>query len=244
MIIDGSFSKGLFSGNMSVLNQDGGFTIGYYENGQLRGEALLVHPDGSSAKGIYVNGELKETKKLSLASGEKLNTHPKDIGSAVNFLVKEYENDFKTINSEQKSISDNETFQVSYSDALNSLYSFPGAAYNRILPRRQSLGDTKHNEFTCGLLVTNNFTEVKKQYDNLCRQVSVCSITSLQKGKPMKLIAKIRPLVANPEEGRLASLFTVPVHNGIKNTALIRVMVEKNYDGNYQLTLDVISKWE
>ena len=85
--------------------------------------------------------------------------------------------------------------------------------------------------------------EIKKQYDNLCRQLTACTITSLQKKKVIKLVPKLKEQKLD-DNGRTASLFNVPVYNGKTNTPIIRVTIEKRYDDSYQLTLDIIPKWE
>ncbi|HLG39439.1 MAG TPA: hypothetical protein VI461_07215, partial [Chitinophagaceae bacterium] len=239
-IVDGFFSDDKVSGMASILESDKSFTTGYYENGRLNGEALTVRSDGSAIKGIYKEGKMIEVKEISLPSGGKLNIHPKDVCTAVNFLVKEFENNFKAINSGLNVDTYDESYKVRYRDAMDSWYFFPGAGFNRILPDRQGPGDTKQNEFTCGLLVSKDFILIKKQYDNLCRQLTTCPITSLQKAKTMKLVPKLRQ--QKMEEDKMASLFNVPVYNGKTNTAMVRIMVEKNYEENYQLTVDIVSK--
>jgi len=47
-IMDGSFADGFISGKVSILNEDGTFSIGIYKNGILVGEVFTVNADGSS----------------------------------------------------------------------------------------------------------------------------------------------------------------------------------------------------
>jgi len=73
--------------------------------------------------------------------------------------------------------------------------------------------------------------------------LSACTITSLAKGKVLKLIPKINKLNEKGDFERIASFFTIPAYPGKKFDPQIRIMVENKGDA-FRLTLDIISKWK
>ena len=171
-IMDGNFADGYLSGRASILNEEGAFSIGIYENGILIGEAFTVNADGSSTgklPAIKVPARMKETEQPGKKSQAP---NPKDFCDAVNFLVRSFEENFQTVNTHNRAAADETDFVTSYPDALNSSFEFPGATFTWILPDRQGLGNIKHNELTCGIMISNNYAEIKKQYDQLCKQLS------------------------------------------------------------------------
>ncbi len=242
IVYDGEFINNAFTGKGVSLAANNDIQLGIFNNDKLNGEGKIIHADGKYESGIFYDGILNGQPKKEIITKTLPVVYAKAICTAVNFLVKEFENNFNSIKSNEAVIINPELSLADYTDALTALYVFPGASYSRILPGRDGLNDPKQNFYTSCLLFTKDYTAIKKKYGDICRQIAACSITSLTKGKAIKLISKIRPLIPNPEDGSLASLFTVPVHDGKKNTAIVRVMVERNYDDSYQLTVDVIAK--
>jgi antitoxin component YwqK of YwqJK toxin-antitoxin module len=231
-VYDGEFKNNQFTGRGAKLTSQNVILTGTFQMNEL-----------TDGKKIFRKEEPFGIREITLPAGQKISLYPKDVCVAVNFLVKEYENDFEHINS-RKPFIDDKSFQVSYDHAWRSYYSFPDAVYNRILPDKPGLGDTKHNEFTSGLLVTKDLAAIKKVYETLCNKIQACSMTLLQTGKSMKLIQKLRMQEFDEETKRMASLFLVPAYDNRKNTSIVRVMVQKNDNEEYQLTLDIISNWE
>ncbi|HEY6062275.1 MAG TPA: hypothetical protein VIV35_01630 [Chitinophagaceae bacterium] len=67
-----------------------------------------------------------------------------------------------------------------------------------------------------------------------------CKITSLQKGKILKLVPGIKPLLKeNFESGAPKSIFKVPMYDAKKTTLVIEVWVQVNYRDGYELVLDI-----
>ncbi len=242
-IYDGILSEGDYTGNASRLMKNKEIQIGNFVKGNMEG-GKIIYPEGHTiVLGYDAEMQIEFVNEIILSDGQKIDPNPKEECTAMNFLLKEWDNNFNTINSKTQRDIVNKSFKVRFTDGLDSWYQFPGAQFNRVLPMREGTGGTKHNEFACGLSVSTDFPKVKKRYDDLCKKLTACSITSLQKGKIIKLVPKLKQLKIDPENNKMASLFAVPDYGGKKSTAMIRVMVEKNYDDKYQLTLEIVSKW-
>lgn len=207
---------------------------GKLNKGLLEGKGKIIYPDGRIINGEYSSGKLIMPIEILLPGGKKMNTKPKNLNIAINFLLKEWENNFSNIKSEEQSGNEQNEY--------NCLYYFPGGI-SRILTGRKDLNGKPHHEFSSEIKKDSDYALIKKEYDNLCKQLTACSITSLAPGKPLKLISKINKL---PEAGTFenaASFFSLPAYPGKKTDPLIRVMVRSLYDG-YELTVDIISKWK
>ncbi|HWR34038.1 MAG TPA: hypothetical protein VN451_10940 [Chitinophagaceae bacterium] len=241
-IYDGKLSEGTYTGSAARLMKNKEIRIGNFNKGQMEG-GKIIYPDGHTiVVGYDSDLEIEYTTAIILSDGQRIDPLPKEVCTAINFLLKERENNFTSINSNKKFDIVNKSFKVRFTDGLQSWYQFPDAQFNRILPVSSGTGNTMYNEFICGLTVSEDLAAVKKKYNDLCKKLTACTITSLQKGKLIKLVPKLSQLKIDPENNRMASLFSVPDYGGKKNNALIRVMVEMNYDDKYQLTLDIISK--
>lgn len=190
IVYDGEFINNNFTGRGVSLAAHNDIQLGIFKNDELNGEGKIIHPNGTYESGIFYNGVLNGQPKKEVIAKPLPLVYGKDICTAVNFLVKEFENNFNSIKSDEAAIINPELSITDYTDALTALYVFPGASYSRILPGREGLNHDKQNFYTSCLLFTKDYSEIKKKYDDVCRQVAACFITSLQKGKVIKLLAK------------------------------------------------------
>jgi hypothetical protein len=97
----------------------------------------------------------------------------------------------------------------------------------------------KQQGFYFGIAVSDQYFVIKKKYDDLCRQLTVCSISSLQKSKSMKLSGKAQP--AKPGEGAITTFYVAP-YPGRTVTPKIVIIMEKA--ATWQLTGRIISYQE
>ena len=206
---------------------------GKLKNGFLEGNGTIIYPDGRIINGEYSSGKLIMPREIILPGGKKFNPKPKDLNTAINFLLKEWENNFNIIKSEELS--------GNMSDDYNCLYYFPNGE-SHILTNRNNTEEKPHNEFSAEIRRGADYDLIKKEYDALCKKISACSITSLTNGNPLKLIPKINKPGADGNFETLASFFYLPASEK-KDDPMVRVMVENLYDG-YRLTVDIMLKWE
>ncbi len=237
-IYDGYFSADNYTGSAARLMKNKEIRIGNFIKGKLDGEGKTIYPDGRSVSGTYKDGLLTRVNEVIMPNRQKLDTRPKDVCTAVNFLLKEYANDFKSINSGNKmSVHD---FNPRYNTEIVSFYSFPGASDNILGVETNNKDEQQHHEFYTGIVIYKDLESVKKPYDDLCTQLKNCNITSLQKGKILKLVPMIKPLVQeNFEAGELRSVFSVPVHDTKKTRLIIMVWVGLNHKDGYELGLNI-----
>ncbi|MBI5856384.1 MAG: hypothetical protein HZB42_01940 [Sphingobacteriales bacterium] len=234
-IYDGYLSANNYSGRATRLLKNKEIKIGNFEKGRLVGEGKTIFPDGRSVSGMYEDGKLSLTsiKEVVKPDGKKIDIHPKDINTAINFLLKEWENNFMNINSGEE--SETETGYYSW-------YDFP-QGFSIIKPDRTGIDGKPHNEFSSDMGEHGDYYLLKNIYNRLCKEISGCTITSLAKGKSFKLIPKINKLPEDGQFERIASFFTIPAYPGKKSDPQIRVMMENKGDA-YRLTVDIISKWK
>lgn len=234
-IYDGVFSDGYYTGRAAMLMKNKEIRIGDFIKGKLEGEGKTIFPDGKSVSGKYEEGKLSfiSIKQVTAPDGKKIDINPKDINTAINFLLKEWENNFMNINSGELSQRENEYY---------SWYNFPnGFCY--IKADKVGIDGKQHNELSTSIDL-EVFKTRTEQYNDLCKKLSACTITSLAKGRSLKLIPKINKLPGNGDFERIASFFTIPAYPGKNADPQIRVMVENKGTDNYILTVDIISKWK
>jgi hypothetical protein len=232
-IYDGMLSEGTYTGSASMHMKNKEIKIGNFEKGKLVGEGKTIYPDGRSISGFYnITGMLSSVKEVIMPDGKKIDRNPKDISTAINFLLKEWENNFINISFGELSGTRLSGYQRWYSVSGGS---------SRIIPDREGANGKLHHEFSAEIKKDADYVLIKKEYDDLCKKLSACFITTLAKGKSLKLIPKINKLPGDGKLERIASFFTLPPYPGKKYDPQIRVMVESLYDG-YRLTLDIISK--
>lgn len=232
-IYDGIFSDGSYTGSAVCLMKNKQIRIGNFIKGRLEGEGKTIFPDGHSVSGNYEEGKLSfiSIKDVTAADGKKVDINPKDINAAINFLLKEWENNFMNINSGELSQREGEYY---------SWYNFPnGFCY--VKTDRVGINGKPHNELSIEIDL-DVFKSQTEQYGDLCKKLSACIITSLAKGSSLKLIPKINKLPQDGEFERIASYFTLPAYPGKKADPQIRVMIENKGMGDYVLTVDIISK--
>ncbi|MEO7982794.1 MAG: hypothetical protein ABI688_01810 [Bacteroidota bacterium] len=228
---------GDLTGTGMLLAGDKSFQLGSFSSGSLEGEGIKVNKDGLLEKGVYEHGKLVGSKNSNTIADSRTTMHPKDACTAVNFLVKNYESEFRSIN-DGTAFSGSDPFTNNDDEALGTVYFFPGAVTNKIIP--VSIGSLRHQPvFKSGIAVSKDFSVIKKRYDLLCSQLKNCSITSLSK-KPLKLVGKITPLVRQAGDDQV-SFFTFPGYMGKAGTMRFIIAVTQ-YDNGYQLELIINNK--
>lgn len=234
-IYDGFFTENSFTGRAVQLIKNKEIRIGDFEKGILVGNGKTIFPDGRSVSGKYENGKLSFTgiKEVIKPDGKKIDINPKNINAAINFLLKEWENNFSNINSGE--LSETESGYYSWYEVPNG--------FSLIKPDRPGIDGKPHHEFSSEISEHGYYDLIKSLYDRWCKELTACTITSLTKGKVLKLIPKINKLNEKGDFERIASFFTIPAYTGKKHDPQIRVMVENKGDA-YKLTVDIISKWK
>lgn len=239
-IYNGMLSEGNYTGNASMLMKNKEIRIGSFVNGRLDGEGIVIFPDGRSLTGIYKKGSLISIKEVRSPNGQKSDIHPKDIPTAINFLLKEYTNGFKNINSGVELNSYDNEFNPMYNRSMISTYFFPGASKSLLGVATNDNNGQSHLEFYSGIAIYKDLEAVKKPYENLCTLLKNCNITSLKKGNILKLVPAIKPLLQeNFESGALKSTFKVALYDAKKTKLVIRVWVQTNYKDGYELALGI-----
>jgi hypothetical protein len=239
-IYNGMLSEGNYTGSAAMLMKNKEIRIGSFINGRLNGEGITIFRDGRSLTGIYTEGSLVSIKEVRSPNGQKLDIHPKDIPTAINFLLKEYSNGFKNINSGVELNSRDNDFNPRYNNSMISTYFFPGASKSLLGVTTNDNNAQQHFEFFTGIGIYKDLESVKKPYEDLCNLLKNCNITSLQKGKILKLIPNIKPLLQEKfESGALKSIFKVPLYDAKKTRLIIEVWVQMNYRDGYELVLDI-----
>lgn len=239
-IYNGMLSAGDYTGSGSMLMKNKEIRIGSFINGRMNGEGTIIFRDGRSLTGMYKEGSLITIKEVRLHNGQKADIHPKDIPTAINFLLKEYANGFATINSGVELNSYDNDFNPRYNRSMISTYFFPGASKSLLGVVNSNNPMQQHLEFYTGIVIYKDLESVKKPYNELCTQLTNCKITSLQKGKILKLVPGITPLLQeNFESGALKSTFKVPIYDAKKTKLVIGVWVQVNYKDGYELVLDI-----
>lgn len=239
-IYNGMLSEGNYTGSAAMLMQNKEIRIGSFINGRMDGEGLVIFPDGRSLTGTYKEGSLTGIKEVRLPNGQKADIHPKDISTAINFLLKEYANGFSTINSGVELNSYANEFNPRYNQSMISTYFFPGASKSLLGVTTKDNNVQQHFAFYAGIGIYKDLESVKKPYEDLCKLLKNCNITSLKKGKILKLIPVIKPLLQeNFESGALKSIFRAPLYDAKKTRLIIEVWVQMNFKDGYELVLDI-----
>ncbi|MGH2553895.1 MAG: hypothetical protein ACRDEB_09265 [Chitinophagaceae bacterium] len=233
-IYDGMITEGSLTGSGIRLMKNKEIRIGNFSKGRLDGEGKTIFPDGRSVSGSYEDGKISPAriKEVIKPDGKKIDHKPKDICTAINFLLKEWENNFSTINSGD--------FTDNTESRYESWYSFP-QGYDMIVRDVPGIDGKPHDEYSSEVNQHGHYDLIKSSYDDLCKEIAACAITSLAKGTSLKLVSKINKLPDNGEFERIASFFTIPAYPGKKHDPQIRVMVE-TLSNSYRVTLDIISK--
>jgi antitoxin component YwqK of YwqJK toxin-antitoxin module len=233
IIYIGEANEGEMTGE-GILLKNKLIYAGQLKKGLLEGNGKIIYPNGRIISGEYSGGKLIAPGEVILPGGKKLDIKPKDVNTAINFLLKEWENDFINIKSEEL---------LGYmSDEYKCLYYFPGGK-SRILTNGKDTDGKPHSEFSAEIRRDTDYSLIKREYDALCKKLSACFITTLAKGKSLKLIPKINKLDADGKFERIASFFYIPAYAAKKADPMVRVMVENRYDG-YRLTVDIMQKWK
>ncbi len=221
---DGEFKKGMFTGNGSKLDSKNIIYKGAFQNGALaEGQKIIRKVDA-----------LEKNQPL-LPINQNINHHPKTICAALNFLLKEFDNNFKNITDNKEFNSDNKSENPFFDEykALQTPYRFPGALVNKIVKAY------KQNNFYFGLAISDNYSVIKSKYNSLCAQLKACNIITMQKNKIMKLSGKAKILKTGEEA---ITTFYIPAYGGKTTTPKIVVSLEKFK--KYQLTVSITSYQE
>ena len=220
--------------------------IGDYKHGIIQGSGAALVPNNEIRVGKYASGVMtKDIAILSSAESFAADTrsrkieeamHPKDVCAAMNYLFSAfYEDGFDFIKSYDKFNPEGSTaidpfVSENPTTDYKSYFNFPGAKVNKVYEAYKQLG--------CyfGISVSDNYALVKKKYDDLCRQIKSCSITSLQKDKSMQVSGTAT--VPN-KDGSAISTFYIAPFGGKTKTPKVVIILEKA--GKWQLTGRVIS---
>jgi len=230
-IFIGNFSKGNYSGDGAYNNT---------EHVTIYGDLFAEAFSAGSIKTVkvfppeYFDKE-KPASEISIPGGQKISSKPKDICTAINFLLKEFDNGFSNIKDQRKfnpdELKDVDPFYTENpTTAYKSLYYFPGATVSKVYQAYKQEG------FYFGVDVNFDYAMMKKKYDDLCRQLASCTITSLQKGKSMKLTGTITP--AESSKGGISTFYVQPYGGKTKTP---KVVIIPEYAGNWQLTGRILS---
>ena len=87
-----------------------------------------------------------------------------------------------------------------------------------------------------GLVVSSDYTVIKKKYDALCSQLKACNLATLQKGKIMKLSGNAKALKPGEEA---ITIFYLPLYGDKTRTPKIVISLDKFK--SYQLTAQITS---
>jgi len=185
--------------------------------------------------GTLENASVKKNVNASPGAPQQNEFHPKDVCTAINYLIRSFTDGFKDINSNEAfnpdGSSDIDPFvSENRTKDYKSLFYFPGAKVNKIYDAYKEQG------FYFGIAISDEYAVIKKKYDDLCRQLTACNITSLQKHVPMKLSGTVAP--AKPGEGAFTTLY-IPTYPGRTRTPKIVIIMEKA--DKWQLTARIIS---